>query len=436
LIILNVGIAALQRRKSNITRARGSALIACFLSIFLLFCAFIWYYFRFRTQQGQLTVGELWGVLVYALAVGWLLPACVTVICWLCARRSVAQGNTPQKEVARLSAPKQGKSPVPATVQPPRHQPGVQSPFVFRDDIPWGWLEYCNGNFQGQRLALKRAVVTIGRDENCDIWLDDDMASRHHAELAWCQQQICLTDCNSLNGVLLNGHQIKGTVQMNSQDELQIGEQRFLFIQAEQKVVQDEQYDPLVNHTWRSTHDLQMDTSSPLPAAAYLNNPGSQQGQETPPHNQVVETDHILSSAQDAECKEDEPPALIIRSGLQAGQSFWLLPPVVTIGRSEECLLVLHDESVALMQAQIYHQPYGDYLQALTQESEVSVNNVPVPSQGVHLLRAGDMIRFGKVLCEYLVPQATDSGMIPSPHSAKSLSGPVPLRLPSRMKPD
>jgi pSer/pThr/pTyr-binding forkhead associated (FHA) protein len=421
-------MAVLQRRKLT------SAILACSLSVVLLLCAFIWYYLRFRAQQGQLTDGELWEVLGYALAIGWLLPLLATALYWLRVFRPVAQGHTPRKELARLFAAKQGKPPVPATVQPPHYEPGVLSPYVFGDDIPWGWLEYSNGNFQGQRLALKRAVITIGRDENCDIWLDDDMASRHHAELAWCQQQVCLTDCQSLNGVLINGHQVQGTVQVSSQDELQVGAQRFLFILAEQKVVQDEQYDPLVNHTWRSTHDLQMDTSSLVLAAAHSHHAEQHQEQETPSHKHVVETNHALLSSQETEDDSDEAPTLIVRSGSQAGLSLWLLAPVITIGSSDECLLVLHDDSVASVHAQIYHQPYGDYLQALTNESEVSVNNMPI--QGVQLLRAGDLLLLGTVLCEYLVPQATDSGMVPSPHSSTSLSGPVPLRLPSRMKPD
>src|SRR5207244_10279320 len=132
----------------------------------------------------------------------------------------------------------------------PRRQSGEDAPYVFGEDIPWGWLEHRGGRFQGQRLALKRTVITIGRGEDNDIWLDDDMASRHHAELIWDQGQIYLTDCESLNGVLLNKRPVRGTSLVESDDVLQIGTHRFVFVLAEQKNVLVAQDDPLTRHTW------------------------------------------------------------------------------------------------------------------------------------------------------------------------------------------
>ncbi|BCL81632.1 FHA domain-containing protein [Ktedonobacteria bacterium brp13] len=412
-------------------------MIACGLSLLVLFGALIWNYLHLPVQHGRPTgtaVWHGWAVLAVTLLCGCVLPLWVSCVHWLRPYATVRVAlDEPTLNRSGTGTPgRHGKPPVAATVQPPRHQPGQLASFVFKDDTPWGWLEYGSGNFQGQRLALKRSVITIGRDENCDIWLDDDLVSRYHAELAWCQQQVCLTDCNSMNGVLLNGYRVQGTVQVTAHDEVQIGEQRFIFIEAERTAsVLDDQYDPLSNHTWRSMDDFQMDTSSPLTAASAL-------------PRDVSETDHELFSPTSSALSSpmsavspipaidgaDERTALVVRSGLLAGQCLWLNQPVMTIGRSEVCTVRLQDDSIAEVQAQLYHQPYGDYLQALTNESEVSVNNVAV--QGAQLLRAGDMLRLGKVLCEYLVSDATDSGMLPSPRYAKSPSGPVPLRLPSR----
>ena len=149
--------------------------------------------------------------------------------------------------------------------RPPRYLPGAKVPFVFSEEIPWGWLEYFSGSFHGQRLALKRAIITIGRDEQCDIWLDDDMASRCHAELAWDNGNVYLTDRESLNGVLLNKRPVRGTTLVNSNDLLQIGTHQFVFVLADQKEALTIQDDPLTRHTWRSTQDLQTDVSQPVP---------------------------------------------------------------------------------------------------------------------------------------------------------------------------
>lgn len=476
LVILNICLTVRRRRRA-VSSPLVRVMIACCLSVMLLLCALIWNYLHLLIQHGRLTSKAVWttwgiwggqaGWFVLAVTLlSWVLPLWVTCVHWLRLTAGVVQMDADAQALPAATARKSGKSgklPVPATVQPPHYQPGEPVPLVFKDDTPWGWLEYSNGNFQGQRLALKRTVITIGRDENCDIWLDDDLVSRYHAELAWCQQQVCLTDCNSLNGVLLNGHPVQGIMQVQTSDAIQVGVQKFVFALAEQKEAAiDDQYDPLAHHTWRSMNDFQVDTSSPLPAASYRadvetsaeigNNASSAAGAPAPvpaaealPRSprRVLETDHELfspaSSSGTGNDKlspipaiddADAKTALIVRSGTLAGQCLWLDQPMLVIGCSAECNLVLHDDSLVAVQAQIYHQPYGDYIQALTSESEVSVNNVMV--QGAQLLRAGDMLRLGKVLCEYLVPDASDSGMLPSPRYAKSLSGPVPLRLPSR----
>ncbi|MBO0778696.1 MAG: FHA domain-containing protein, partial [Ktedonobacteraceae bacterium] len=150
-------------------------------------------------------------------------------------------------------------------------QPGVLPPFVFRADIPWGWLEYRSGNFMGQRLALKRQVVTLGRDEESDIWLDDELASRNHAELACDQEQrVYLTDLSSLNGTLLNGRPARGTVYVQSNDVIEIGSYCFLFTLAEHHTEQKEEKDPL---EWRTNSSQgissQGEHSSPLTPTAF-----------------------------------------------------------------------------------------------------------------------------------------------------------------------
>jgi hypothetical protein len=186
----------------------------------------------------------------------------------------------------------------PAELHPPRYQPGVVAPFVFGAELPWGWLEYRSGNFQGQRLALKRAIITLGRGEDCDIWLDDDLASRRHAELAWQDNMVYLTDCQSLNSTHLNGRQVRGSVLLSSEDMIEIGTHRFLFILASPHTGTTDQYDPLVNHKWHSSFELQESRqttrySLPLPAA-----PPAAPTDQVSRERQDVEPDRAVSDSQ------------------------------------------------------------------------------------------------------------------------------------------
>ncbi len=58
-------------------------------------------------------------------------------------------------------------------------------------------------------IALSRMPLTIGRESNTDIALDDPRVSRQHARLSYRQQQIWLTDLRSSNGTFVNGEPIQ-----------------------------------------------------------------------------------------------------------------------------------------------------------------------------------------------------------------------------------
>jgi pSer/pThr/pTyr-binding forkhead associated (FHA) protein len=58
-------------------------------------------------------------------------------------------------------------------------------------------------------VPLSRMPLTIGRENNTDIVLDDPRVSRRHARLSYRQQQIWLTDLRSSNGTFVNGTPIQ-----------------------------------------------------------------------------------------------------------------------------------------------------------------------------------------------------------------------------------
>ena len=138
-------------------------------------------------------------------------------------------------------------------LRPPRRQPGVPAPFVYNAATPWGWLEYRNGNFLGQELALKRAIISLGRESDNEIELDGDTVSRYHAELAWQNGQIIVTDNQSLNGVLLNGRRVRGSTLIRHGDMLEVGVHRFLLKCASAPLAGGDTDDPLLKHLRKPT---------------------------------------------------------------------------------------------------------------------------------------------------------------------------------------
>ncbi len=435
-------------RRRGTTRQLAGVIVTCAISALLLLPALFWYNMRFTPAQMTLPDAEIEVALVYVALWGWLLPLSITVAYCLFTHPRTTTSSIPvprQRRTTRLNE---------ATAQRiPHSMPGIPAPFVYSEETPWGWLEHRGGNFKGQRLALKRAIVTIGREENNDIWLlDDDLVSRNHAELAWDNGTIYITDCDSMNGVLLNDKRIRGFACIESGAFLEIGKHRFLFEIAQQTEVNGEQDDPLLRHVWHSANSNVYAATRPLedsernnlafPTANATSNPDTQLPQ--PPESMpgeplpalfqdTAELDHVTPHPQPT----GVGGAFIIRNGPLTGQSFLLDRPVISIGRGIECDIVINDISISRYHAQVSRQANGNFVQDLDSRNGTTVNDQPLLAP--HPLQPGDIVCFGSIQLEYTPIQTARTTPIPmiiTPQpSPRLMSGPIPLRLPSKHRP-
>lgn len=75
----------------------------------------------------------------------------------------------------------------------------------------------------GRRWPLMRGRhLTIGRSEDCDIYLPDRQVSRFHARISWHGGGYQVEDLGSKNGTHVNGQEIQSPVPLDDGDELQI----------------------------------------------------------------------------------------------------------------------------------------------------------------------------------------------------------------------
>jgi pSer/pThr/pTyr-binding forkhead associated (FHA) protein len=211
-------------RKRGTPRQFRLMLLALILCGLLLLPALVWYSLRFDAQVSALEVGV---ILSWVALCGWFGPLGIASMYVLLTTRSVSQST------------RQGYEPM-------RRPQGPPAPFVYNAETPWGWLVYRNGKFLGQELALKRAVIWIGREEDNEIWLDDDTVSRYHAELTWENGLVSVHDCGSLNGVLLNGQRVPNATLVKNGDTLEVGAHSFLLKYAQQPVLGAGLSDPLL----------------------------------------------------------------------------------------------------------------------------------------------------------------------------------------------
>ena len=83
--------------------------------------------------------------------------------------------------------------------------------------------------YDGKRLVVGPAGVTLGRSRQCDVMLDDPNVSRTHAEVRPRGGSWVLTDLGSTNGSRLNGSRLKGSEVLKPGDEIELGTSRIKF---------------------------------------------------------------------------------------------------------------------------------------------------------------------------------------------------------------
>ena len=89
------------------------------------------------------------------------------------------------------------------------------------------------GPGKGSRFLIDTDLVSIGRDPQSDIFLDDITVSRKHAQLKK-KSEYLVEDLNSLNGTYINSKSVS-KASLSNGDELQIGKYRLTFFVANEK---------------------------------------------------------------------------------------------------------------------------------------------------------------------------------------------------------
>lgn len=89
-------------------------------------------------------------------------------------------------------------------------------------------LRVVRGPQTGIDIELKQGSLLVGRDPQCDIFLNDMTVSREHAVIEVTGESCIIKDRNSFNGVWVNDRMVE-TCLLKSGDLLQIGAFCLLF---------------------------------------------------------------------------------------------------------------------------------------------------------------------------------------------------------------
>jgi pSer/pThr/pTyr-binding forkhead associated (FHA) protein len=117
----------------------------------------------------------------------------------------------------------------------PRRDDDQGGPVGFGHDSPWtelspgsALLVVKRGPNAGTQFRLTKAMTSVGRHPNSDIFLDEIAVSRRHAEFRRDGNEVRIVDLGSLNSTYVN-RQVVDSAVLTSGDEVQIGKFRLLF---------------------------------------------------------------------------------------------------------------------------------------------------------------------------------------------------------------
>jgi pSer/pThr/pTyr-binding forkhead associated (FHA) protein len=81
----------------------------------------------------------------------------------------------------------------------------------------------------GERFELSPGTLTVGRDPEADIFLNDVTVSREHAVLEISEGAVALKDVGSLNGTFVNAERVCDA-DLRPGDQVQVGRFQMVFL--------------------------------------------------------------------------------------------------------------------------------------------------------------------------------------------------------------
>ncbi len=89
------------------------------------------------------------------------------------------------------------------------------------------------GPLNGQRWSIKSDVI-VGRDESCQVVIQNRQVSRYHARFINLPQGVQLEDLGSKNGTHINGREVVEPVMLQDGDVIQIAyAQQFIYLSSD-----------------------------------------------------------------------------------------------------------------------------------------------------------------------------------------------------------
>ena len=229
------------------------------------------------------------------------------------------------------------------------------------------------------KFVFDKDVVSIGRSRDNDICIENLAVSRNHARIRRENGSFFLSDLNSANGTFVNGVQITKTELFND-DVITIGKHKLIFKNVE---MSDE---AMISDAFGAERTMLVDKA---------------------------------------------PEAfLVVTRGKQKDAQFRLEKAETTIGRGNDCDVVLHDWFVSKQHAVVHRHGETYLLRDAGSWRGTKVNEIQVTET---VLKDGDEIQLGGTRLVFRL--ATEEAPKPTGRVPRELAAPEPVEPPTAEQP-
>lgn len=113
-----------------------------------------------------------------------------------------------------------------ASVLPPEPEQAAPAVPVSTPQAEW-YLQVSIGTQPGRKFPLQDQMIA-GRSQSNPIWVNNNNASRRHAQIEASGDGFAIKDLGSTNGTWVNGERISGRVRLRENDTVIIGDTEFV----------------------------------------------------------------------------------------------------------------------------------------------------------------------------------------------------------------
>jgi pSer/pThr/pTyr-binding forkhead associated (FHA) protein len=252
-----------------------------------------------------------------------------------------------------------------------------------------------------REVALSGGVVTIGRQPDNLLQIDNPIVSGHHARIFWEENHYVLEDNESFNGTYLNNHSVSRAV-LHDGDVIVIGKHR---IEFHSEVGKRDASSSSVTQDRTSSRQAQVEKGAPpqLEATMVLDT------------NKLKEMMAKMASAaapvrpsgsapvtacQSRSVRSRQIGMLTIVAGRTDRQQYLLSSKLSVIGKSMMASIRLKRWFAPRVAASIHQREDGYFLVRAAKSIRIKVNNAEV-TQGQQELKSGDQFEVAGIVAKF-----------------------------------